>query len=155
MNLWLALEQIKSTMRYHVKSSEINLSNLEDFTLSITVTFMFKGEMGGRFVSKVMIISFVLVLLILVLFSSVHLTTLSEASCILDFAVLSNDLLSDLWICESTSCCQPDHMSSPHIGMVRAWNLGDRPTQVQPISYPLSNASSLMSISKEWPNTPR
>ncbi len=58
---------------------------------TITVPFMFKGGMGGGFVWKVRccIISFVLTPLILVLFSSVHLTTLSEASCILDSAGLS------------------------------------------------------------------
>ncbi len=70
-------------------SDKINHSNLEDFTLFITMPFMFKGGMGRGFFWKVMIISFVLVPLILIIFSYIHLTTQSEASCILDSAGLS------------------------------------------------------------------
>ncbi len=62
VNKWmrrLALEQIESTWRCHFKSSEIIIrSNLEDFTLSISVPFMFKGGMGGGFFQKVMVVEY-------------------------------------------------------------------------------------------------
>ncbi len=82
----IVLEQTESTWR---SSERINPNNFEDFTLSITVPYMFKGRMGEGLFWKVKIISFILVPLILVLFSSVCLTTLSEVSCLLDYAGLS------------------------------------------------------------------